>query len=144
MQRVTGIGGIFFTAKDPSALRDWYKRHLDFDMQDWGGTYFTWTDSAGQPTGGSTVWSVMDEKESFGTGAAPLHDQLSRGRSGRAAGGIACRGLRSGREDREFGIRQVRLGHRSRRQQRGAVGTSGGLLIPSKAIYNYLYVVAKE
>ncbi len=72
MQRVTGIGGIFFTAKDPSALRDWYKRHLDFDMQDWGGTYFTWTDSAGQPTGGSTVWSVMDEKESFGPARRPF------------------------------------------------------------------------
>ena len=27
-QRVTGIGGIFFKAKDPKKLIDWYVRHL--------------------------------------------------------------------------------------------------------------------
>ena len=34
MKRVTGIGGIFFSAKDPAALRAWYKRHLGIDVQD--------------------------------------------------------------------------------------------------------------
>src|SRR5438477_364538 len=28
MKRVTGIGGIFFKAKDAPALQAWYKRHL--------------------------------------------------------------------------------------------------------------------
>lgn len=28
MQRVTGIGGFFFRAKDPGALAGWYARHL--------------------------------------------------------------------------------------------------------------------
>lgn len=28
MKRVTGIGGIFFKAKDPKALGDWYDKHL--------------------------------------------------------------------------------------------------------------------
>ncbi len=28
MKRVTGIGGIFFSAKDPKALCAWYKTHL--------------------------------------------------------------------------------------------------------------------
>ncbi|HEY2808504.1 MAG TPA: VOC family protein [Steroidobacteraceae bacterium] len=37
MQRVTGIGGIFFRAKDASALQAWYKRHLGIDVQEWGG-----------------------------------------------------------------------------------------------------------
>jgi predicted enzyme related to lactoylglutathione lyase len=55
---VTGIGGIFFRAKDPVALRAWYKRHLGIDVQEWGGTAFTWTDEAGQPTGGMTIWSI--------------------------------------------------------------------------------------
>jgi hypothetical protein len=27
MKRVTGIGGIFFKARDPVALRAWYQRH---------------------------------------------------------------------------------------------------------------------
>jgi predicted enzyme related to lactoylglutathione lyase len=58
MKRVTGIGGIFFHAKDPVALRAWYKRHLGIDVQSWGGTAFTWTDAAGHPTPGTTVWSI--------------------------------------------------------------------------------------
>ncbi len=58
MKRVTGIGGIFFHAKDPVALRAWYKRHLGIDVQEWGGTAFTWTDEAGNPARGTTVWSI--------------------------------------------------------------------------------------
>lgn len=58
MKRVTGIGGIFFHARDPVALRAWYARHLGIDVQDWGGTVFHWRDEAGQPVGGSTVWNI--------------------------------------------------------------------------------------
>ena len=36
MKRVTGIGGIFFKAKDAPALQSWYKRHLGIDVQAWG------------------------------------------------------------------------------------------------------------
>jgi len=61
MRRVTGIGGIFFKAKDAPALQAWYKRHLGVDVQPWGGTAFTWTDSHGKPTGGTTVWSIGPE-----------------------------------------------------------------------------------
>lgn len=32
MKRVTGIGGIFFSACDPVALRAWYQRHLSIDV----------------------------------------------------------------------------------------------------------------
>jgi predicted enzyme related to lactoylglutathione lyase len=58
MRRVTGIGGVFFHAKDPVALRAWYQQHLGIDVQTWGGAAFTWTDAAGKPTGGTTVWSI--------------------------------------------------------------------------------------
>lgn len=58
MKRVTGIGGIFFHAKDPVALRGWYKRHLGIDVQDWGGAAFSWADDAGKPAGGTTIWSI--------------------------------------------------------------------------------------
>jgi len=37
MKRVTGIGGIFFKAKDPAAPGAWYKEHLGIDVQEWGG-----------------------------------------------------------------------------------------------------------
>jgi predicted enzyme related to lactoylglutathione lyase len=58
MKRVTGIGGIFFKAKDPAALGAWYKTHLGIDVQEWGGAAFRWTDEAGNPTAGTTIWSV--------------------------------------------------------------------------------------
>ena len=60
MKRVTGIGGIFFQAKDPAALRAWYKEHLEIDVQEWGGTAFPWTDAHGELTAGSTIWSIGD------------------------------------------------------------------------------------
>jgi predicted enzyme related to lactoylglutathione lyase len=58
MRRVTGIGGVFFRATDAPRLRAWYKQHLGIDVQDWGGTAFTWTDSKGKPFAGTTIWSI--------------------------------------------------------------------------------------
>jgi predicted enzyme related to lactoylglutathione lyase len=60
MKRVTGIGGIFFKAKDPVALRGWYQKHLGIDVQDWGGAAFRWADAEGNFTGGTTIWNVSD------------------------------------------------------------------------------------
>ncbi|HEY3789749.1 MAG TPA: VOC family protein [Urbifossiella sp.] len=62
MKRVTGIGGVFFKAKDAPALRDWYKRHLGIDVQAWGGAAFNWTDSDGNPAGGTTAWLIAPEE----------------------------------------------------------------------------------
>jgi predicted enzyme related to lactoylglutathione lyase len=71
MQRVTGIGGIFFKAKDAPALQAWYKRHLGIDVQPWGGVAFTWSDADGKPAGGTTIWSVSaDDAEPFAPGTA--------------------------------------------------------------------------
>jgi predicted enzyme related to lactoylglutathione lyase len=71
MRRVTGIGGIFFQARDPAALRAWYQRHLGIDVEEWGGTAFTWTDADGKPAGGTTIWSVGDASAgSFAPGTA--------------------------------------------------------------------------
>lgn len=61
MKRVTGIGGIFFKSKNADVLHSWYKKHLGIDVQDWGGTAFNWADSDGNPTGGTTIWSVAPE-----------------------------------------------------------------------------------
>lgn len=73
MRRVTGIGGIFFKAKDPAALQDWYRRHLGIDVQPWGGTAFKWTDADGRPCAGTTVWSIGPvENGYFEPGTAPF------------------------------------------------------------------------
>jgi predicted enzyme related to lactoylglutathione lyase len=66
MKRATGIGGIFFKAKDPKALQTWYKEHLGVDVQPWGGAAFDWADADGKPVGGTTAWSIVaDEAEAF-------------------------------------------------------------------------------
>ena len=72
-KRVTGIGGIFFKAKDPKVLHAWYKRHLGIDVQDWGGTAFSWTDADEKPVGGTTVWSIAPaDSDSFAPSTAPF------------------------------------------------------------------------
>ncbi len=71
MKRVTGIGGIFFNARDPVALGAWYKKHLGIDVQDWRGAAFRWTDEEGIPRAGTTIWSVgTAESDQFAPGKA--------------------------------------------------------------------------
>jgi len=35
--RITGVGGVFFKAKDPKALAAWYRDVLGLPMEAWGG-----------------------------------------------------------------------------------------------------------
>ncbi|MFO1329514.1 MAG: VOC family protein [Rubrivivax sp.] len=70
MRRVTGIGGIFFQARDPKALGAWYKRHLGLDVQEWGGAVLSWADDPGHAKGAMTVWSVGSN--GFEPGTAPF------------------------------------------------------------------------
>jgi phosphoglycerate dehydrogenase-like enzyme/predicted enzyme related to lactoylglutathione lyase len=53
-KKVTGIGGLFFKAKDPVKLKEWYKSHLGFNVDDWGSTFW-WKDTNGNEA--STQWS---------------------------------------------------------------------------------------
>ena len=63
MQRVTGIGGIFFKARDPATLAAWYRDHLGLDITDWGGAIFKWggPDSAR----GMTIWSAFKSDTTY-------------------------------------------------------------------------------
>lgn len=38
-KRVTGIGGIFFKTTDTKATKDWYGRHLGFNIDEWGAAF---------------------------------------------------------------------------------------------------------
>jgi predicted enzyme related to lactoylglutathione lyase len=60
MKRVTGVGGIFFKAKDAPSLQAWYKRHLGIDVQPWGGAQFEWA-SEGKPIAGTTAWLIAPQ-----------------------------------------------------------------------------------
>ena len=64
MKRVTGIGGVFFKAKDPKALGAWYRRHLGLNVEEWGGVAFRWAED--NPNGaGTTIWSPFNEDTSY-------------------------------------------------------------------------------
>ena len=65
MTRVTGIGGIFFKAKNPARLREWYQRHLGIDVQDWGGAAFAWARPDKTEACGSTIWSVFEDESTY-------------------------------------------------------------------------------
>ena len=52
MKRVTGIGGVFFKAKDPEKLREWYRTHLGIEAESWGAV-FRWRDDPRGGRGGS-------------------------------------------------------------------------------------------
>ena len=61
-ERVTGIGGVFFKAKDPKTLRIWYQEKLGIAMQD-GGTFglFPWRERQDSSREGTTVWGLFPE-----------------------------------------------------------------------------------
>jgi predicted enzyme related to lactoylglutathione lyase len=57
MERVTGIGGVFFKAKDPEKLKAWYAEKLGVKIEDYGGCAFNWSED---PTPhGMTIWSIF-------------------------------------------------------------------------------------
>lgn len=61
-KRVTGIGGIFFKTEDPKATRDWYKKHLGFNTNDYGAT-FSGKDKEGKAS--STQWSPFAKDTAY-------------------------------------------------------------------------------
>jgi predicted enzyme related to lactoylglutathione lyase len=61
-KRVTGIGGIFFKTKDPGSVKDWYSKHLGFDTDQWGSTFW-WKDKEGKDC--STQWSPFKEETDY-------------------------------------------------------------------------------
>lgn len=61
-QRVTGIGGFFFKAKDPKALVEWYAKHLGLKTDAYGATFW-WKDVHGNDC--STQWSPFADDTDY-------------------------------------------------------------------------------
>ena len=73
MERVTGIGGVFFKANDPKALTDWYRRHLGVPVDAGGYVVFPWREEADPRRVGKTVWSAFSrDTKYFEPSAAPF------------------------------------------------------------------------
>jgi predicted enzyme related to lactoylglutathione lyase len=65
MQRVTGIGGVFFRSKSPDELARWYADHLGLPLQDSSFAVFPWREVSDPEKQGSTVWALFERDTSY-------------------------------------------------------------------------------
>ena len=72
MERVSGIGGVFFRAADPGALKRWYEEHLgvtmtptDYAQQSWQQEAGTTVLSCFPATRHDFCWPVIGADDQF-------------------------------------------------------------------------------
>jgi predicted enzyme related to lactoylglutathione lyase len=69
MERVLGIGGVFFKARDPKGLAAWYREHLGVPVEPGQAHGAFASAAAGEPT----AWSAFPADTGyFGPGPAPF------------------------------------------------------------------------
>jgi predicted enzyme related to lactoylglutathione lyase len=74
-KRVTGVGGIFFKAKDAEKLMAWYKEHLGIKPEQEGSTtsMFQWREEEHPDHLGQTVWAIFPhDSKYFGPSSSPF------------------------------------------------------------------------
>lgn len=64
MNRVIGIGGIFFKCKDREAARDWYAKHLGIKSEEWGAV-FPWRRKDNPDDETYTAWSPFKSDSKY-------------------------------------------------------------------------------
>lgn len=64
MNKVTGIGGVFFKCKDPKNMREWYQANLGLNTNPWGAT-FEWYESADGMKKAQTQWTPFSETTKY-------------------------------------------------------------------------------
>ena len=74
MERVTGIGGVFFKTQDSKRLLAWYAEHLGVPVEEsFPGAVFKWREADDPDRPGQTIWSLFPASTTyFGTGTAPF------------------------------------------------------------------------
>lgn len=65
-ERVTGIGGVFFKARDPKALSAWYREKLGVAMRN-GAQFstFEWREREDPSRVGTTAWSLFRSDSNY-------------------------------------------------------------------------------
>ena len=72
MERVNGIGGVFFKARDPKKMAGWYRDHLGIQSQG-GYADFAWREKENPDRVGHTIWALFTTNTTyFGNSAAPM------------------------------------------------------------------------
>ena len=64
MKRVTGLGGIFFKAKDPKALYEWYRKHLGIESAP-DGSGAMWRDADHPEIPGCNIFCVFPAETTY-------------------------------------------------------------------------------
>jgi phosphoglycerate dehydrogenase-like enzyme/catechol 2,3-dioxygenase-like lactoylglutathione lyase family enzyme len=62
LEKVTGIGGVFFKTDDPEKTRRWYQKHLGFNIDPYG-TTFWWKDNNQKIA--TTQWSPFTKNTKY-------------------------------------------------------------------------------
>lgn len=62
MKRVTGIGGIFFKSKNPSAINEWYGKHLGLPVNKYGASFIEKDEQGNEKM---TQWSPFKEDTTY-------------------------------------------------------------------------------
>ncbi len=65
LSRVTGLGGLFFKAKDVKTLSEWYRDRLGLPVEEWGGCVFPWRYENNPKKKGQTVWGVFEANTGY-------------------------------------------------------------------------------
>ena len=61
---VTGLGGVFFKARDPKAIKAWYQKHLHIESGEHGAV-FRWRLDEEPEKVGITAWSPFPEDTNY-------------------------------------------------------------------------------
>lgn len=73
MERVTGIGGIFFKSANPAQLQEWYQQHLGIVPTADGTPVFYWRERENPDALASTVWAPFPaDTNYFGSTGKPF------------------------------------------------------------------------
>jgi predicted enzyme related to lactoylglutathione lyase len=65
MERVTGIGGVFFKTEDPDKMYEWYEKHLGIKREAEGYVLFKWRHATDSEKPGSTAWSPFKKDTTY-------------------------------------------------------------------------------
>ena len=105
MQRVTGIGGIFFKAENPDKLYEWYEKHLGIHREPHGhGAMLHWREDGNPERRGGTVWAIFEKHTKyFAPSQAPFMLNYRVDDLDALLAALQAEGIDSKREDSEYG-----------------------------------------
>jgi predicted enzyme related to lactoylglutathione lyase len=76
MEQVTGIGGVFFKAQNPTKMAAWYQEHLGITTRD-GAAEFRWREKENPDKEGHTVWSLFPAESDYFPGSSMINYRVA-------------------------------------------------------------------